>query len=354
MAKKLDLTDLANFDPTPAAAPATSGASAGPVQVPTGDVIPDPKQPRKKFDQDKLEKLAKTIKASRLNQPVTVRPKNADGKYVIVMGERRWRACTLAGLETIPVIFGDKADGYDQVTENTEQEPLTTMELARFIAEKIQEGDKRSYIAERLGMRADAVSQHLALATAPDFIQQLGDDTQIGGRTLYELIQAHKEYPAEVERFAQQPAEEITRASLGRLVEQLRTREALQAEADAQAKAQAESKAQQSDNAPGGGQNTGPANQKETTGPKPDGDGHLERPLDLPPPVQTTPATPEPKVQDSGQPWPVVKILVEGRAASLTPTGTVQVVYADTGEIGEVDLSTVQILSVEERRNESS
>lgn len=354
MAKKLDLTDLANFDPTPAAAPATSGASAGPVQVPTSDVIPDPNQPRKKFDLAKIEKLAKTIKASRLNQPVTVRPKNADGKYVIVMGERRWRACTLAGLEMMPVIFGDKADGYDQVTENTEQEPLTTMELARFIAEKVDEGDKRSYIAERLGMRSDAVSQHLALATAPDFIQKLGDDTQIGGRTLYELVQAHKEYPAEVERFAQQPAEEITRASLGRLVEQLRTREALQAEADAQAKAQDKVKDQQSDNAPSGGQSTGPANQEETTGPKPDGDAHLERPLDLAPPVQTTPATPAPKVQDGGQAWPVVKILVEGRAASLTPTGIVQVVYADTGEIGEVDLSTVQILSVEERRNESS
>lgn len=90
-----------------------------------------------------LQNLADVIKGSQLNQPISVQPKNAEGKYVINIGERRWRACKLAGLATVPVMISDKTDRYDQVTENTEREPLTTMEIAEFIARRVEEGDKK-------------------------------------------------------------------------------------------------------------------------------------------------------------------------------------------------------------------
>ncbi|NBB13551.1 ParB/RepB/Spo0J family partition protein [Pseudomonas sp. SLFW] len=345
MARKLDLLGLANFEPTPAPAP-VAGEDGQVIEVAIDDVIPDPGQPRKKFDQVKLQKLAEVIKASRLNQPVTVRPKNADGKYVIGLGERRWRACKLAGLATLPVRISEQIDCYDQVTENTEQEPLTTMEEARFIAWRVAEGDKKSLIAKRLGMRSDTVSQLLALATAPDFIQALGDDKAVGGRTLYELVQAHKEFPAEVERYAQ--GEEITRAGVGRLLEQLRSREA-EAAAQAQALEQAQVQA---------AQNTGGApTNEETKPPKQEGDRDKERPLDLEnsnqaPAGATQPVAATNQVTNSGS--TTVKVLLNGREATLAPAGLVQVVYADTGEIVEVELSTVQIVGVEEIRNESS
>ncbi|MGY2186274.1 ParB/RepB/Spo0J family partition protein [Pseudomonas sp. SDO5591_S426] len=347
MAKKLDLLGLANFEPTPAPAPAAAGEDGQVIEVAVDDVIPDPGQPRKKFDQVKLQKLAEVIKASRLNQPVTVRPKNADGKYVIGLGERRWRACKLAGLATIPVRISEQIDCYDQVTENTEQEPLTVMEEARFIAWRVKEGDKKSLIAKRLGMRPDTVSQLLALATAPDFIQVLGDDKAVGGRTLYELVQAHKEFPAEVERYAQ--GEEITRAGVGRLLEQLRSREA---EAAAQALALEQAKAQAAQN-PG----DAPPNE-ETKPPRQEGDRDKERPLDLENPNQAPAGPAQPAAaapnQATSQGSTTVKVLLNGRAATLAPAGLVQVVYADTGEIVEVELSTVQIVGVEDIGNESS
>ncbi|PHN48811.1 ParB/RepB/Spo0J family partition protein [Pseudomonas amygdali] len=236
MAKKLDLTTMGGFTAPPAApAPAAEATPVAPglhvIEVPIDDVITK-KQPRKKFDQAKLEKLAQVIKESQLNQPITVWPMNDDGKYVISMGERRLRACKLAGLKTVPVIISEKIDVYDQVTENTEREPLTTMEIAEFIRERIEEGDKKSYIAKRLGIRPEALSQHLALATAPDFIQTLGNESEVGARTLYEMVQAHKEFPSEVERFAVD-CQEITRAGLARLVDGLRSRRDAEAEREA-------------------------------------------------------------------------------------------------------------------------
>lgn len=351
MAKKLDLTDLASFDPTPVA---QAGAQAGtPLEVPIDDVIPDPKQPRKKFDPVKLQKLADVIKASRLNQPVTVRPKNADGKYVIGLGERRWRACKIAGLTTLRIQISDEIDYYDQVTENTEQEPLTTMEQARFIAWRVSEGDKKSLIAKRLGMRPDTVSQLLALANAPDFIQQLGDGTEVGGRTLYELVQAHKEFPEDVERYAQ--GNEITRAGLSRLVEQLRSRKV---EGKEQPNGQGKTNAQGEQN-----EASDPALEHSN----PSSDTGQERPLER---SNAGPSQPERltsteqlddqgKEQSPAQPLSSAKatppaaplkreirVVIDGRPAVLANAAEVMVIFTDTGEQQTVQLSAIETIEV--------
>jgi len=332
MAKKglgLDLTDMANFQPTVQAAEPI--VVTGALEVPLEDVIPDPDQPRKKFDPVTLQNLADVIKGSQLNQPISVQPKNAEGKYVINIGERRWRACKLAGLATGPVMISDKTDRYDQVTENTEREPLTTMEIAEFIARRVEEGDKKGYIAKRLGMRSDSISQHLALATAPAFIQNLGNDTKVGARTLYELVQAHKEFPGEIVEYVSQE-EEITRAGLATLL--LRLRAKLVATT-------------QPPTAPG--QPSQAPTNEETKPPKE---------------PQQTPAAPEVKTQEPQAPnqpnlspahnSSLIRFMVDGREASLAPVGLVSIVYADTGEVCEVDLSAVQVIGMEEVENESS
>ncbi|MGK9419971.1 ParB/RepB/Spo0J family partition protein [Pseudomonas cedrina] len=357
MAKKLDLTSMGGFVAPPAPVNEAQAVEAGTrvLEVPIDDVMPDPvkKQPRKKFDQAKLERLAHVIEESQLNQPITVKPINADGKYIISMGERRWRACKLAGKKTIPIIVSDKTDSYDQVTENTEREPLTTMEIAEFIIERIAEGDKKGYIAKRLGMRAEALSQHVALATAPEFIQKLGNESEIGARTLYEMVQAHKEFPSEVERFAAD-SQEITRAGLARLVDGLRSRRDAEAEREAAKNKQ--------------GQEVPP--QEETNPPSPDPDPKQELEPELPLTGDESPAViegandghgghvdPQDENQTQAESQPsatVVKLLIDGREATLATSGIVSVVYEDTGEICQVELSTVQIVGVEEVKNEDS
>lgn len=358
MAKKLDLTTMGGFTAPPASpAPAAEAPPVAPglhvIEVPIDDVIPK-KQPRKKFDQAKLEKLAQVIKESQLNQPITVWPKNDDGKYVISMGERRWRSCKLAGLKTIPVIISEKIDAYDQVTENTEREPLTTMEIAEFILERIEEGDKKNYIAKRLGIRAEALSQHLAIATAPDFIQTLGNESEIGARTLYEMVQAHKEFPSEVERFAAD-TQEITRAGLARLVDGLRSRRDAEAEREAarnkqgpDVPPQVETNPLSTDPDPKHDQDQDPeSGQKKDLEPGQQTDQEPEN-------GSTTEPKPEVEIQPETFPSSVVKLLIEGREATLAASGMVSVVFADTGEICQVDLSTAQIVGLEEVKNEDS
>ena len=65
--------------------------------------MPNPRQPRQVFDEDSLAELAASIEAVGLLQPVVVR-QNAHGQYELIMGERRWRACQLAGIDVIPAI----------------------------------------------------------------------------------------------------------------------------------------------------------------------------------------------------------------------------------------------------------
>ncbi|PAB33125.1 hypothetical protein CC202_09565 [Pseudomonas savastanoi] len=332
MAKKglgLDLTDMANFQPT--VQPVEPIVVTGALEVPLEDVIPDPGQPRKKFDPVKLQKLADVIKGSQLNQPISVQPKNAEGKYVINIGERRWRACKLAGLATVPVMISDKTDPYDQVTENTEREPLTTMEVADFIARQVEKGDKKGYIAKRLGMRADAVSQHLALATAPAFIQNLGNDTEIGARTLYELVQAHKEFPGEIVEYVSQE-EEITRGGLATLLLRLRAKQVATTPPPVEP-----------------GPSVQPPANEETKPPKEP--GQAQDPQTNQAPQVQSPGTSEPKPSSMSN---TVRLMVDGREATLAPVGLVSVVYADTGEVCEVDLTTVQVIRVEELGNENS
>ena len=84
-----------------------TGSEASNSTLPLREIEPDPEQPRKRFDDDALNQLADSITENGLLQPIAVRPKKVGPGYIIIAGERRWRAARLAGLDEVPVIIKD-------------------------------------------------------------------------------------------------------------------------------------------------------------------------------------------------------------------------------------------------------
>ena len=90
--------------------PETDADDAGVTTLPLREIEPDPDQPRKKFDDEALAGLAASITENGLLQPIAVRPKKLGTGYLIIAGERRWRAARLAGLTDVPVLIKDVTD----------------------------------------------------------------------------------------------------------------------------------------------------------------------------------------------------------------------------------------------------
>jgi ParB family chromosome partitioning protein len=124
-------------------------------------LTPDPAQPRKVFDQEKLEDLAESIRQVGLLQPLRVRP-GEDGKYIIVNGERRWRACMLADVPEIPVVVRDSpADdlAFEMLVENLQREDLSDEEEAEAYRTLIDQRYSVRQIAARLGVSIGRISK---------------------------------------------------------------------------------------------------------------------------------------------------------------------------------------------------
>ena len=122
--------------------------------LPIQQVFPNPKQPRKVFDPAALAELSRNIKANGLMQPISVAPQG-DDRHMIVCGERRWRACTLAGLTTIPAIVRDDLDANGiaelALIENLLRKDLHMLEEARAYQEFLDRGYTVESLAALLG-----------------------------------------------------------------------------------------------------------------------------------------------------------------------------------------------------------
>lgn len=133
------------------------------------EVEPNPDQPRKVFDTEPLEALAESISQHGVIQPVVVRPK--DGMYMIVTGERRWRAARMAGLSEIPVIIieaDDKKAAELALVENIQRKDLNPVEEARGYAALIDEFSyTQEEIAKKIGRSRSAVTNSLRLLDLP-------------------------------------------------------------------------------------------------------------------------------------------------------------------------------------------
>ncbi|MCL6592444.1 MAG: ParB/RepB/Spo0J family partition protein [Alicyclobacillus sp.] len=140
------------------------------------ELRPNPYQPRRDFNQEKLEELAQSIREHGVIQPLIVRRSAVRG-YDIVAGERRFRAAQLAGLEAVPVVVRDFSDVELMeiaVIENLQREDLNPIEVAQAYQQLIQRaGWTQEELARRVGQSRSHVANMLRLLQLPDPVQQM-------------------------------------------------------------------------------------------------------------------------------------------------------------------------------------
>ena len=154
--------------------------SADIMLIPVEMIEPNPFQPRMSFDAEALEELADSIRTLGLIQPITVRRKNHD-RYQIISGERRFRACRLAGMDEIPAYIidtGDQGMLEMAIVENIQREDLDPIEIAMSYERLINECNlTQEQMASRVGKKRASVTNFLRLLKLPAKIQH---DLKVG------------------------------------------------------------------------------------------------------------------------------------------------------------------------------
>ena len=149
-------------------------ASPGVRELAVTEIFANPDQPRKEFDPERLEELAGSLKRHGMVQPIVVKRQN--DKYMIITGERRYRAAKLAGLTSVPVVERDIET--DQVLEialieNIQREDLNPIEEAAAISFLMQQHDlTQEEVAERLSKSRPAVANALRLLSLPEAVKK--------------------------------------------------------------------------------------------------------------------------------------------------------------------------------------
>ena len=139
--------------------------------IPQTMIVPNPNQPRKRFDYDELENLAQSIRENGILQPITVR-KREDKKYELVSGERRLRAARRVGMVKIPSIvinIDDKNSAMFSIIENLQRQSLDFFEEAEAIEKLVGEyAMSREEVAQKLGLAPSTVSNKLRILRLPE------------------------------------------------------------------------------------------------------------------------------------------------------------------------------------------
>lgn len=143
-------------------------------EIDIADIIPNPTQPRTQFDEEALDELADSIRQLGVIQPVTVK-KGSDGKYVLISGERRWRAAQRADLKTLPAYIREVDDENLHamaLVENIQRQDLNAIEIALGMQRLIEECDlTQDALSEKVGKKRSSVSNYLRLLKLPDEVQ---------------------------------------------------------------------------------------------------------------------------------------------------------------------------------------
>jgi ParB family chromosome partitioning protein len=181
-------------------APAAGGEAAEPElrDVPVELIAPNPRQPRRSFDEPALVALAESVRERGVLQPVLVRP-IPGGTYELIAGERRWRAARLAGIEAVPALVRPQGDAGSlelALIENMAREDLNPVEEAQACALLVEElGLTREDVGRRVGRSRVAVSNLMRLLDLPDEVLELlaaGDLSEGHGRALL-MVSDHAE-----------------------------------------------------------------------------------------------------------------------------------------------------------------
>lgn len=153
--------------------PAPAGDSV--LELSVYDIDPNMNQPRKKFDDERLNELAQSVKTYGIVQPIIVQ--RSGERYMIIAGERRYRAARLAGLETVPVVvkeYSRQAFMEVSLVENLQREDLNPIEEAEAMRMLMDEYKlKQEDLSERLGMSRSAIANTLRLLSLPADVREL-------------------------------------------------------------------------------------------------------------------------------------------------------------------------------------
>ena len=183
----------------------------GSVTLKISEIEPNRSQPRKEFDEKALSELAESISKHGLLQPLLVRPLPLGG-YQIVAGERRYRACRMAGITEVPVIIrelGDTETMEIALIENLQREDLTPIEEALGYQVLIDEhGFSQEEVAQSVGKSRPAIANSLRLLKLPQSILNLVSDGKISAGHARALL------TLEEEKLMQELAEEIIKKDL--------------------------------------------------------------------------------------------------------------------------------------------
>lgn len=152
------------------------------MRIDINTIDPNRDQPRSRFDEEKIQSLAESIRQHGLVQPILLKPHGGE-RYLLVAGERRWRAARLAGLTRIPAIvkgFSDQEVLEIALVENLQRENLNPMEEAEGIRQLMDRfGLTQEKVAERLGKSRPAVANALRLLALPEDIQTMVREGQL-------------------------------------------------------------------------------------------------------------------------------------------------------------------------------
>ncbi|HEV2160440.1 ParB/RepB/Spo0J family partition protein [Bradyrhizobium sp.] len=174
-------------------------ATGRPTSISIDRIDEDPGQPRRSFDEQKLDELAESVLQHGVLQPIVLRQGTDEGRYMIVMGARRYRAAKRAGLREMPAFVhaAGSADRYVQMIENIQRDDLNAPEIAAFVADRLEQGDNQADISRKLGKSRDWVSRYASVQSMPEFLRSKLAGSSI--RAVYELYQAWREQPNAVE-----------------------------------------------------------------------------------------------------------------------------------------------------------
>ncbi len=171
---------------------------SGVEEIPTGDVFPNPDQPRKEFDESAMYDLMNSIKEHGIINPIVVIRRGE--KYMIIAGERRYRAAIMAGLEKVPVLvknYSEKEIQEISLIENLQREDLNPIEAAYGMKKLMEEYRlTQEVLAERLGKSRPAIANTLRLLTLDETVVNLVREGKLSSGHARTLVPVPREEQA--------------------------------------------------------------------------------------------------------------------------------------------------------------
>ena len=160
------------------------------MELPLDRIVPSPYQPRQNFDEDSLEELKESIRANGLITPITVR--QVDGRYEIIAGERRYRACRGLGMEKMPcyILSPDEAEAAQMaLVENIQRENLSAVEEAQAYVQIMRQAHlSQEQLAAQIGRSQSSVANKIRLLSLPEEVQDGIRDQKVTERHARALL----------------------------------------------------------------------------------------------------------------------------------------------------------------------